>query len=250
MDKLTFKLSDGQKEEALWALLNTKFNEENGWVLEYGVCAVYDNYAVVRHYETGKYSRVYYTKNDSEDTVTIDKQEECFIVDVNTKEKNALDALQAIKGTYTASLEEYTTMQTDLETLKSEKENFEIKISNLTEQNSTLETEKEQFSAQVETLTSDKEALTTEIESLKAYKLDVEEKAKKAVIAKYSTQLDQSVIDEYTENMGNYTIDALKKELAFALVGEDPDTFSNGGTPRVPSTPEPSGLEVVLDQYK
>ena len=250
MDKLTFKLSDGQKEEALWALLNTKFNEENGWVLEYGVCAVYDNYAVVREYETGKYSRVYYTKNDTDETVTIDKQEDCFIVDVNAEEKSALEALQAIKGTYTTSLEEYTAMKAENETLKSEKENFDTKISDLTEENSTLKTERDTFSTQVETLTQEKTELETEVTSLKEYKLNSENKAKKAIIDKYSEQLDKSVINEFTENMDNYTIDALKKELAFALVGENPETFSKVSTPRVPKASEPSGLEAVLDQYK
>ena len=90
----------------------------------------------------------------------------------------------------------------------------------------------------------------TEVTSLKEYKLDSENKAKKAIIDKYSEQLDKSVINEFTENMGNYTIDALKKELAFALVGENPETFSKVSTPRVPKVGEPSGLEAVLDQYK
>ena len=250
MDKLTFKLSDGQKEEALWALLNTKFNEENGWVLEYGVCAVYDNYAVVRQYETGKYSRVYYTKNDSDETVTIDKQEDCFIVDVNSDEKSALEALQAIKGTYATSLEEYTTMQNTLTDLKNENENFSTQISELTEKNSTLETENSNFSTQVETLTNEKTALETEITSLKEFKQNSEIEAKKAIISKYSKQLNKSVIDEFTENMDNYTINDLKKELAFALVGDNPETFSRTSTPRVPKDKEPTGLEAVLDQYK
>ena len=250
MDKLTFKLSDGQKEEALWALLNSKFNEENGWVIEYGICAVYDTYAVVRQYESGKYSRVYYTKNDTDETVTIDKQEDCFIVDVNAEEKNALETLRALKGTYAASLEEYNTMKTENENLKSEKENFDTKISELSEENSTLQTERDTFSTQVETLTQEKATLETEITSLKEYKLTSENNAKKAIISKYSEQLDEAVITEFTENIENYTIDALKKELAFALVGDNPENFSKVSTPRVPKDKEPSGLEAVLDQYK
>lgn len=254
MDKLNFKLSDAQKEDALWTLLNPNYNQEGNWSIECGICAVYDNYAVVRQYETGTYTRVYYTKNDSDNTVTIDKQEECFIVDVNADELSALEALQAIKGTYSATLDEIKTIQANYEQLqntqKEEKENFDAKISELTEQNSTLETEKDNFSAKVDSLTEENQTLTTEVEALRSYKLDAEDKMKKSILAKYTEQLGEDVIAEFAQKLNDYSVEDLKKELAYTLVGDNPETFSKKDTPHVPKEPELNGLEVVLEKYK
>lgn len=209
---------------------------------------------MVRQYETGTYTRVYYTKNDSDNTVTIDKQEECFIVDVNADELSALEALQAIKGTYSATLDEIKTIQANYEQLqntqKEEKENFDAKISELTEQNSTLETEKDNFSAKVDSLTEENQTLTTEVEALRSYKLDAEDKMKKSILAKYTEQLGEDVIAEFAQKLNDYSVEDLKKELAYTLVGDNPETFSKKDTPHVPKEPELNGLEVVLEKYK
>jgi hypothetical protein len=82
MPKVNFKLSDDQKHEALWALLNPEFNEEGNWTISYGICAVYEDYALVVNYENGDYERAYYNKNDENDMVEITKHEKCFVMDV------------------------------------------------------------------------------------------------------------------------------------------------------------------------
>ena len=64
MPKVNFKLSDGDKFNALWALLNPEFNEEGNWTVSCGISAVYDDYALVVNYETGEHERAYYSKND------------------------------------------------------------------------------------------------------------------------------------------------------------------------------------------
>lgn len=250
MNKLTFKLSDGQKECALWELLNSNFNEENNWLVEYSICSVYDNYAVVREYETGKYMRVYYTKDDSNESVQIENKEECFIVDVNSEEKSALEALQAIKGTYTASLNEVETLRKESETLKAEKTEFEAKISELTDKNSTLETERENYSLQIDALKTEKEDINTQLETLKEYKLNVETQEKLDALKIYENSLKTEVIDAFKEKIDQYTLTELKKELAYSLVGENPETFSKNVVPRVPKEKEPDALTSILDKYK
>lgn len=93
MPTITFKVSDSQKYDFLWSLLNVNYCEENGWVVEYGICEIYDEYAIVRNYAESKFERVYYTKNDETDSLEITNREDCFIVDVNASEKAALVAL-------------------------------------------------------------------------------------------------------------------------------------------------------------
>ena len=61
---MNFKLSDNQKYNMIWSLLNPRFNEENEYTMDYAVCEVYDEYAVVFKFETGAYERAYYTKDD------------------------------------------------------------------------------------------------------------------------------------------------------------------------------------------
>src|SRR5699024_2400867 len=61
-----FKLSDSQKHDMLFNLLNPNFNEDGGWVIEYSICDVYDEYAIAYSYENQGYERIYYTKDDSQ----------------------------------------------------------------------------------------------------------------------------------------------------------------------------------------
>ena len=59
-----FKLSDNQKYNMLFSLLNPNFNEEGEWSLDYMINEVYDEYALAFDIKENGYLRVYYTKND------------------------------------------------------------------------------------------------------------------------------------------------------------------------------------------
>ena len=103
MPTIMFKVSDNQKYNFLWALLNPNYNEENNWAVEYGICDIYDEYAIVRNYAEAKFERIYYVKDDETDSLEITNREDCFIVDVNASEKAALTALHAMnENTYEA----------------------------------------------------------------------------------------------------------------------------------------------------
>jgi hypothetical protein len=96
---INFKLSDSQKHDLLFNLLNPNFNEEGGWMIECVPCEIYEDYALVLNYADATYERVYYSKNDAEDKIEITARERCYIVDVNTAEKEALTALKG-EGTF------------------------------------------------------------------------------------------------------------------------------------------------------
>lgn len=270
MPTISFKVSDNQKHNFLWALLNPNYNEECGWAVEYGICDIYDEYAIVRNYAEGKFERVYYTKNDETDSLEITNREECFIVDVNASEKAALTALHAMnENTYEAIdakfeeiKTELNTAQTDLATanvtieelnnnvttLSNENSEFSTRIEELEGNISTLNTEKEVAQAQfndvnekftnasneLATAQSTIEALTVERDELATYKKTIVNNEKRTVINSYSEQLDAEIIADYTARMDSYTAEQLDMELTYKVKVTRPDLFAK--TPVVTTT--------------
>ena len=272
---LNYKLSDSAKFNALWSLLNVNYTEANNWLIEYDICEIYDDYAVVRNYSEGCFERVYYTKNDETDSVELGERVRCYIMDVTEAEKNALDALHAMnEGTYekvdenyqaakdaaetaannlAAKVEEYNTLSGTVETLTTEKSNFETKIGELEESISTLTTERDDAQTQLNAANNTITTLTEENASLNSFKSEIEKEQKQAVISKYSELLDEDVLNTYSENLDNYTAKDLDKELAYELVTANQSVFTNGGNGQafIPKEePAMSGLEEILSKYK
>ena len=250
MPTLNFKLSDGQKHELLFYALNPNFNEEGNWTIDCSICEIYDEYALVWNYETNKYSRAYYTKNE-DDTISLGDVVDAFIVDVTESEYNTLIAVQALNGGT------YENMQDTVEKgLKAdeEKSEFEQKIAENEETISTLTTERDNFSVQVDEAQQSIANLNATIEELNTYKLGIETEKKTAILDKYSLRLDEEKIAEYREKLAEFSIADLEKDLALALVENDPSIFSlegsnNGFVPKTDEYEEGS-LEALLSKYK
>ena len=267
MPNINFKLSDNQKYSAIWALLNPNFNEESEWAVDYSICDVYDSYAIVRNHAAGTYERAYYTKDDSTDSLKIDKVETCYIVDVNESEKNALDTLQKLNnGTYEKIDDNYNQLAQQVENLNNEKENYELKISELESNISTLETEKSEISSQfenantllnetknsLETIQSAYSVLEAERDSLVSYKEGIEKAEKEAIISSYSEVLSEETLAEYTSKISEYTATELDKELAYELKTSNPSMFTKKQTPQsgyVPKDEPTGGIEEILARY-
>lgn len=290
MPTVTFKVSDGQKYNFLWVLLNPNYNEENDWAVEYGICDVYDEYAIVRNYAEGKFERVYYVKNDETDSLEITKKEDCFIIDVNAAEKAALEALRALnENTYEAidvkfqdlnsSLE---TAKTDLATANTAIENLDNNVQELSNQNSEFSTKIEELEGNIATLNTEKEtaqslyvelsnkfdgvgaelasaqttiaALTTERDELATFRKNIVDTEKRTVIEGYADQLDAEVIASYIEKMDNYTARQLDMELTYQVKVTRPDMFTKipSGATYIPKDEKPpvGGLESLLAKYE
>lgn len=242
----TYKLSDNAKFMALWSLLNANYNEANGWLIDCDICEVYEEYAIVRNHSAGIYERVYYTKDDETDSVTIASREACFIVDVTEAEKQALDALQKLNGgTYEKVDETYSANAQRVEELSGEKTNFEMKIGELEDSISTLTTERDDAR-------TDLASLREENGRLNSFKAEVEKKEKEQILDKYSDLLDAEVFTSFSEKVDEFTAQELDKELAYALVSSNTSVFTksaNNGF--IPKMEEPvSGLGAILDKYK
>lgn len=244
MPNITFKISDGQKYELLWALLNPNYNEEGGWTLDYNICEVYETYAIARNYAEGIYERVYYTKNDETDSVEITGKERCYMVDVTEVEKRALDALQALNGgnfelvdERFATIEALTNKKVELE---NENSNFSTKVSELEEQISTLSTERDEAQTAYSNLNANFEELqknyselnencnkiTVERDALIAYRKTVEDEAKKAIITSYSEHLSSEIVDKYLNNLDAYSMEDLDMRLTYEVKLSNPNLFS------------------------
>jgi chromosome segregation ATPase len=252
----------------IWTLLNSRFNEENGYVMDYAVCEIYDEYAIVYNFENGNYERAYYTKDDATDSLSIDKREDCYIVDVNNEEKRALEMLHKLNGdtfekvdeTFSAKEDEVNSLTAERDALAEEKETFsqkieehETTIATLQQEKATVDAELEEVKGNFEAAQSTIQSLTEEKDALAEFKAAVVLKEKEAIIDHYESLLDVEVINSFKEKIEEMTKEELDKELAYALVQSQPTLFTNDKNDpgRVPKEdPVLSGIEGILSRYK
>ena len=248
MPKINFKLSDDDKFSALWSLLNTEYNEESGWLVTYGIVGIYDEYAVVRSYETGDYERVYYTKDDEKDSVVINSKEKCFIVDVTEKEKATLDTLRSLNG---GSYELVSDVLTNAQENSDKVSEFSTKIEELNTSISTLTTERDNSIAEHTLAKEQVTTLTEELGTLKEYKLGIETEQKEAILAEYENQLSDEVLENYRKKFTEFTALDLDKELAYELKKTNPSVFTKTpGAGYVPKDDPKGGIDEILLKYK
>lgn len=260
--EMNFKISYSQVEKVLWSLLNPNFTEEQNWEITYVICELYDNYALVRNYTDGKYERVYYSKNDENDEVTIINKETCYVVDVTESEYTTLKAVQAINNN---TFEALDTQLNELTEIKAENENIKNDYTILQEQISTNEQKFREQEETISTLTMERDnfsnqateagevivSLQKQVDALTEYKVDIETKEKQAIIAKYSEKLNKEVIADYTARIADFDATELSKELAFTLVNTDPSIFTiETDSGLIPKNQVKTGIEALLEQYR
>ena len=267
-EQMNFKLSDNQKYDMIWTLLNTRFNEKDGYIMDYAVCEVYDAYAIAFKYENGSYERVYYTKDDKTDSLKIDKTEACYIVDVNDSEKKALEMLHQLNGdTYEKVDENFSTQASTIETLTDEKakledsnsefskkiEEHEATIATLIQEKTDVENSLTEVTNNYEAAKENIETLTKEKEALETYKADVLRAQKEAAVERYTELLDAEAIENFKNKLDDMTQEELDKELAYTYVKSKETTlFTKTDDPGyVPNdTGVETGIEGILRKYK
>ena len=247
MTKLNFKLSDSQKHDAIWVLLNDKYAEESNWEITYTILDIYDDYALVYSYEAGSYERVYYTKNDETDSVELGARKKCYVIDITEEEKTALEALRAFNGGTYEKIDENIQ---EINTIKQQNSEFSIKIEELNNTVSTLTTERDTSVENYNNAQAQISTLTNELETLKDYKNSVETQEKEQVIASYSELLNNEILDSYKSKISEYSsATELDKELAYELKKTNLEVFTK--TPQyLPKDTPNTGIEAILAKYK
>ena len=254
MPNIKFKLSDSQKYEYIWTLLNPEYNEEGGWTCSYTICDIFDDYALAFNFETNGYERVYYEKDDETDSVTLKDKVQVFVVDVTEKERETLDTLRTLNGgTYDLVNENLSNAEKNANDCVE----FSTKIEELSSTIATLNTEAENVQGKVEELesqyaeaTEQNSALLEEVEELRTYKKNVETEQKESVFAEYSDKLSEEVIDTYREKIDEYTVEDLDMHLAYELKksGSSITDFAQQGG-RIPKNQPMTGINGILERY-
>lgn len=254
MPNIKFKLSDSQKYDYIWTLLNPEYTEEGGWVCSYTICDIFDDYALAFNYETNGYERVYYEKDDETDSVTLKDKVQVFVIDVTEKEKETLDTLRVLNGdTYELVNENLSNAEKNANDCAE----FSTKIEELNSTITTLNTEAENVQAKVEELetqytaaTEQNSALLEEVEELKNYKKGVETEQKESVISEYSDKLSEEVIEAYREKFDEYTVEDLDMHLAYELKksGSSIVDFTQKSG-RIPKDQPLTGVNGILERY-
>ena len=250
-EKLNFKLSDSEKHNAIWSLINPNYNEEGGWTIEYAICDIYDDYALAYNYAEASYERIYYTKNDETNEVSIIERKKVFIIDVTESEMNALNTIRTLNGDTYEKADEVYSQASKVSELEEQNSTYAQKIEELNENISTLETEKGNFTTHLEEANTTIASLYEVIDSLNTYKANIELKEKEEVISSYSELLSEEILDSYKEKISEFTAIDLDKELAYELKKSNVSVFSKEPQPGfIPKDEPKSGIEAILSKYK
>ena len=250
-EKLNFKLSDSEKHNAIWNLINPNYNEEGGWTIEYAICDIYDDYALAYNYAEASYERIYYTKNDETNEVSIIERKKVFVIDVTESEMNALNTIRTLNGGTYEKAEEVYSQASKVSELEEQNSTYAQKIEELNENISTLETEKGNFTTQLEEANTTIASLNEEIDSLKTYKANIELKEKEEVISSYAELLSEEILASYKEKISEFTAIDLDKELAYELKKNNVSVFSKEQNPGfIPKDEPKTGIEAILSKYK
>lgn len=246
MPQMNFKLSDSQKFDALWSLLNPNYTEEGNWTIDYAICDVYDEYALAYSYENAQYERVYYTKNDETDSVALGEKVRVYVVDVTEKEKTTLDTLRDLNGgTYELVNENLEHAQENAEKISG----FELKVTELENNIATLNTEKSAVQSSYELEHQKVESLTAENEGLKQYKLSIEAEQKNAVFTEYKDKLSEEILDTYREKAAEYSAADLDKELAYELKKTNFSFYEKKDNGYLRKDVQKNGIDEILARY-
>ena len=246
MPQMNFKLSDSQKFDALWSLLNPNYTEEGNWTIDYAICDVYDEYALAYSYENAQYERIYYTKNDETDSVALGEKVRVYVVDVTEKEKTTLDTLRDLNGgTYELVNENLEHAQENAEKISG----FELKVTELENNIATLNTEKSAVQSSYELEHQKVESLTAENEGLKQYKLSIEAEQKNAVFTEYKDKLSEEILDTYREKVAEYSVADLDKELAYELKKTNFSFYEKKDNGYLRKDVQKNGIDEILARY-
>lgn len=198
MEKNVFRLSDEQKCNLLFDALNST---PDSWTV---ICEIYDDYAIAYNAVEGKYIRVYYTKDNEANTVSIDKVEDCYIIDVSEVEMNALNAMKALGS--------YSEIQTKIEEQNAQIEQFSTDLAAAQEKIATFE----QAAAQ-ETETSEETSEETEFKKDEEESKDEEKKKED----KKDDNKDKSTLsDEIQAEIDNYKSVIEEKDAEIARLNQ------------------------------
>ena len=219
--------------EALWANLNTNFTEEKDFIVDYNICDINDTDALVFNISKQTYSWVKYEKAE-DGTYTFSNGEPVVFTELT---EDLISLKDSNDGVFSGLSEKFADMK--------------VKISEYENTITTLNTENESFKQQIIEKETEFSNLQTEVEQLREFKAATDKAEKETIVKKYERKLSEEQVNNFKENIDNYSATELEKDLAFAFVKSNTDLFEEKD--------EDDGLEfknqdsnwaAILNQYE
>lgn len=267
MEKFLFKLSDAEKADKIFDLLNPEFNKVGGWKMEWGLVDVYEDYALCGN-QSG-FMRVYYTKTG--DSIELGEKVPVKIVDVTETEYSALESIRDTSGNYEAAEqqlkdngEKIETLENSLNELKQAKEDLSKQNEEFQKTISEKDTQIADYENKVNVFENEKVEMSNKISDLQNenkilsdFKIGIETQQKQAILTKYEEYLNDSTISSLNDKINSMSVEDFKKEVCTAAVESDSTIFSNrksdvfykGGSVEEDGK-EDSGILKLLNKHK
>lgn len=192
--------------------------------------------------EENKFQTCNFTVGE-DDTITLEEITDCFMFEATEAEYNSLVEIKEAAIDFSTVKETYASV----ETLKNDKNVLEQKIVDYENDKSTLVQERDDARTNFENAQQTINDLQNTVNSLEEFKKTIEDSQKKSIVEKYSTKLTEEQMKSVTDNIDNYSIVDLEKELAYIFCAN----FSfDSSEPKVPKHNETNPLSEILGKYE
>lgn len=152
-------------------------------------------------------------------------------------------------------------LEENISTLTTERDNVQGELNSIretvTELNTIIETKSTEFSAltgRYEELTAAHELVVSEKDALATFKKETIDAQKKEIIAEYVGVLETDILNTYSNNLDNYSIEELDMHLTYAVKKSNPAIFSKNPAQQplyVPKEePAQRGINDILVGYE
>jgi Na+-translocating ferredoxin:NAD+ oxidoreductase RNF subunit RnfB len=192
--------------------------------------------------EENKFQTCNFTVGE-DDAITLEEITDCFMFEATEAEYNSLVEIKEAAIDFSTVKETYASV----ETLKNDKNVLEQKIVDYENDKSTLVQERDDARTNFENAQQTITDLQNTVNSLEEFKKTIEDSQKKSIVEKYSTKLTEEQMKSVTDNIDNYSIVDLEKELAYIFCAN----FSfDSSEPKVPKHNETNPLSEILGKYE
>ena len=241
MEKFSYNNKGGRKEmiKRISELLNTETEKYS----VYNVVETEESKtAYLFNLEDNKFQICEFTVGE-EDAITLGDLQDLYMFNATEAEYNALFEIKEAEIDLTTVKETYASV----ENLTEEKSNLEQKVAEFENEKSTLVQEKETALADYAVAQQTISELQETIQGLEQFKKDTEDTQKSAIVEKYSQKLTEEQMKSVTDNLDNYSIVDLEKELAYIFCSNF--SFDNS-EPKLPKVSEIDPLSAILGKYE
>lgn len=192
--------------------------------------------------EENKFQTCNFTVGE-DDTITLEEITDCFMFEATEAEYNSLVEIKEAAIDFSTVKETYASV----ETLKNDKDVLEQKIVDYENDKSTLIQERDDARTNFENAQQTINDLQNTVNSLEEFKKAIEDSQKKSIVEKYSAKLTEEQMKSVTDNIDNYSIVDLEKELAYIFCAN----FSfDSSDPKIPKHNETNPLSEILGKYE